>query len=180
VSFTFTHPFESCEKDLDLPLHFTGSLLPFTLHCLVAILIVIPFLGNSAKGVNEQGDKMPVKQINTELGHSLPPEAPHNITFHIPGWDTAKALRRGDPELLSKLASIYPRFGPWCEVREVRHLPTPFDHMTGQQVNHRISTTSAINRPPLTLRAAHNVWSHPLYEYAFPLRYSSQHNLSHP
>ena len=62
---------------------------------------------------------MPVKQITTALGHSLPPEAPHNITFHIPGWDTAKALRRGDPELLGKLASIYPRFGPWCEVREV-------------------------------------------------------------
>ncbi|KAL2183811.1 PLP-dependent transferase [Thermothelomyces heterothallicus CBS 203.75] len=62
---------------------------------------------------------MPIKQINTELGHSLPPEAPHNITFHIPGWDTAKALRRGDPELLSKLSSIYPRFGPWCEVRQL-------------------------------------------------------------
>jgi hypothetical protein len=66
---------------------------------------------------------MPVKQITTALGHSLPPEAPHNITFHIPGWDTAKALRRGDPELLGKLASIYPRFGPWCEVREVRLNP---------------------------------------------------------
>ena len=66
---------------------------------------------------------MPVKQINTELGHSLPPEAPHNITFHIPGWDTAKALRAGDPALLSRLSSIYPRFGPWCEVREV--LPHP-------------------------------------------------------
>jgi hypothetical protein len=62
---------------------------------------------------------MPVKQINTALGHSLPPEVPHNITFHIPGWDTAKALRRGDLELLSKLSSIYPRFGPWCEVRQV-------------------------------------------------------------
>ncbi|KAG7292636.1 hypothetical protein NEMBOFW57_002672 [Staphylotrichum longicolle] len=62
---------------------------------------------------------MPVKVITTELGHSLPPEAPHNITFHIPGWDTAKALRRGDPELLGRLASIYPRFGPWCEVRQL-------------------------------------------------------------
>ncbi|KAK4128938.1 PLP-dependent transferase [Parathielavia appendiculata] len=62
---------------------------------------------------------MPVKQINTELGHSLPPEAPHNITFHIPGWDTAKALRRGDPELMAKLVSIYPRFRPFSEVREL-------------------------------------------------------------
>lgn len=62
---------------------------------------------------------MPVKVITTELGHSIPPEVPHNITFHIPGWDTAKALRRGDPDLLAKLSSIYPRFSPWCEVRQV-------------------------------------------------------------
>ncbi|KAK0748270.1 pyridoxal phosphate-dependent transferase [Apiosordaria backusii] len=62
---------------------------------------------------------MPVKVVTTELGHSLPPEQPHNITFHIPGWETAKALRRGDPNLLSKLSSIYPRFGPWCEVRQL-------------------------------------------------------------
>ncbi len=72
---------------------------------------------------------MPVKQISTELGHSLPPEAPHNITFHIPGWDTAKALRAGDPALLSRLSSIYPRFGPWCEVREVPH-PSPLSKNT--------------------------------------------------
>ncbi|KAK4105895.1 PLP-dependent transferase [Parathielavia hyrcaniae] len=65
---------------------------------------------------------MPVKQINTELGHSLPPEEPHNITFHIPGWDTAKALRRGDPDLFSKLVSIYPRFRPFREVRELSTL----------------------------------------------------------
>ncbi|KAK4229023.1 putative cystathionine gamma-synthase [Podospora fimiseda] len=62
---------------------------------------------------------MPVKVITTELGHSMPPEAPHNITFYIPGWETAKALRRGDPTLLSKLSSIYPRFGPWCEVKQL-------------------------------------------------------------
>ncbi|KAK4157851.1 pyridoxal phosphate-dependent transferase [Chaetomidium leptoderma] len=68
---------------------------------------------------------MPVKQITTALGHSIPPEAPHNITFHIPGWDTAKALRRGDPQLLSQLTSIYPRFGPWCEVRQLSNLLHP-------------------------------------------------------
>ena len=28
-------------------------------------------------------------------------------------------LRAGDPALLNRLSSIYPRFGPWCEVREV-------------------------------------------------------------
>ncbi|KAK4165780.1 putative cystathionine gamma-synthase [Cladorrhinum sp. PSN259] len=62
---------------------------------------------------------MPVKVITTELGHSMPPEAPHNITFYVPGWETAKALRRGEPSLLSRLASIYPRFGPWCEVKQL-------------------------------------------------------------
>lgn len=62
---------------------------------------------------------MPVKQINTKLGNTLPPETPHNITFHIPGWDTAKALRRGDPDLFEKLNFVYPRFGPWGKVREV-------------------------------------------------------------
>ncbi|EAQ92846.1 hypothetical protein CHGG_01081 [Chaetomium globosum CBS 148.51] len=72
---------------------------------------------------------MPVKQINTELGHSLPPEAPHNITFHIPGWDTAKALRRGDTELLGKLTSIYPRFGPWGKVRELTTALHPHLHL---------------------------------------------------
>lgn len=77
---------------------------------------------------------MPIKQINTELGHSLPPEAPHNITFHIPGWDTAKALRRGDPELLSKLSSIYPRFSPWREVRQVRCRPALFSFLSPVQL----------------------------------------------
>ncbi|EGS19096.1 uncharacterized protein CTHT_0057200 [Thermochaetoides thermophila DSM 1495] len=62
---------------------------------------------------------MPVKQISTPLGHSLPPEAPHNITFHIPGWETARALRRREPELMDQLESIYPRFGPWREVKDL-------------------------------------------------------------
>jgi hypothetical protein len=62
---------------------------------------------------------MPVKVINTELGHSMPPEEPHNITFHLPGWENAKNLRRGDPALVSRFVSLYPRFRPWCEVRQV-------------------------------------------------------------
>lgn len=32
---------------------------------------------------------MSVKATTTEFGHSLLPEAPHAITFDIPGWDTA-------------------------------------------------------------------------------------------
>jgi hypothetical protein len=96
--------------------------------------------------------KMPVKQINTALGHSLPPEVPHNITFHIPGWDTAKALRRGDPELLGKLASNYPRFGPWCEVREV------FTHslLTRSLTHHPPPLYNPlITPPPLILQQPH-------------------------
>ncbi|KAK3310679.1 pyridoxal phosphate-dependent transferase [Chaetomium strumarium] len=68
---------------------------------------------------------MPVKVINTELGHSLPPEAPHNITFHVPGWENATAQRRPGPrffELLSKVVTIYPRFGPWAQVRQLATL----------------------------------------------------------
>ncbi|KAL2126488.1 hypothetical protein VTI74DRAFT_825 [Chaetomium olivicolor] len=90
---------------------------------------------------------MPVKQITTELGHSLPPEAPHNITFHIPGWDTAKALRRGDPELLGKLSSIYPRFGPWCEVR---HLSTLLHTLLNLPSTHGLLLYPHPSAPSLT------------------------------
>ncbi|KAL1839489.1 hypothetical protein VTJ49DRAFT_1464 [Mycothermus thermophilus] len=69
---------------------------------------------------------MPVKKIDTAFGHSLPPEAPHNITFHIPGWETARALRRGEKYVFDRLDSIYPRFGPWREVKELAAALHPF------------------------------------------------------
>ncbi|KAL2270223.1 hypothetical protein VTJ83DRAFT_2407 [Remersonia thermophila] len=68
---------------------------------------------------------MPVKKIDTAFGHSLPPEAPHNITFHIPGWETARALRRGEKYVYDRLDSIYPRFGPWREVKELANVLHP-------------------------------------------------------
>jgi cystathionine gamma-synthase len=62
---------------------------------------------------------MPVKQITTPLGHSLPPASPHNITFHLPGWDSALRFRDGDPTIASQLKSIYPRFAPWGLAKEL-------------------------------------------------------------
>lgn len=62
---------------------------------------------------------MPAKIITTEIGHSLAPEGSHTVTFHLPGWDTSIAFRKGDPEVLVHLRSIYPRFGPFFQAREV-------------------------------------------------------------
>ncbi len=56
---------------------------------------------------------MPVKVITTEKGHSVPPEGPHTVTMHIPGWDTAMNFRSGDRSLLTIMTSIYPRFMPF-------------------------------------------------------------------
>ena len=49
----------------------------------------------------------------------MPPEVPHNITFHIPGWQTARDFRKGDVAVLSKLSSVYPRFIPFGEARKL-------------------------------------------------------------
>ncbi|KAK3939681.1 putative cystathionine gamma-synthase protein [Diplogelasinospora grovesii] len=62
---------------------------------------------------------MPVKVITTELGHSIPPEGPHTITTHAPGWDTAIRFRSGDPALFAQMKSMYPRFVPFCETRQL-------------------------------------------------------------
>ena len=66
---------------------------------------------------------MPAKIITTEIGHSLAPEGSHTVTFHLPGWDTSIAFRKGDPEVLAHLRSIYPRFGPFFQAREVCFFP---------------------------------------------------------
>ncbi|KAJ6515582.1 pyridoxal phosphate-dependent transferase [Mycena sanguinolenta] len=56
---------------------------------------------------------MAVKEIATEIGHSLPPEGPHTITVHARGWETGVGLFRGDQSLVQKLRSIYPRILPF-------------------------------------------------------------------
>jgi cystathionine gamma-synthase len=62
---------------------------------------------------------MLVKAITTEFGHSLPPEGPHTITFHLPGWDTAVRFREGDMALFGRLRSMYPRFSPFGPIRQL-------------------------------------------------------------
>lgn len=58
--------------------------------------------------------------VTTEFGHSVPPEGPHTVTFHVPGWDTAIRFRDGDLSIFAKLRSIYPRFTPFGPARQVR------------------------------------------------------------
>ncbi|KAF3762577.1 PLP-dependent transferase [Cryphonectria parasitica EP155] len=60
-----------------------------------------------------------VKPIATEFGHSLPPEGPHTITIHGPGWQTALGIRDGDPAIFARLKSIYPRFFPFSCARQL-------------------------------------------------------------
>ncbi|KAK0731798.1 cystathionine gamma-synthase [Lasiosphaeris hirsuta] len=62
---------------------------------------------------------MAPQTITTPLGHSLPPEGPHAIAVHVPGWDAVAALRRGDPEIFAALRFMYPRFGPFNEVAQL-------------------------------------------------------------
>lgn len=62
---------------------------------------------------------MPAKAVTTEFGHSLPPEGPHTITFHIPGWDTAMRFRDGDMTVFQTLRSMYPRFAPFGPIRQL-------------------------------------------------------------
>lgn len=60
-----------------------------------------------------------VKPITTEFGHSLPPEGPHTITVHFPGWDAAMRFRDGDMSIFAQLRSLYPRFAPFGPARQV-------------------------------------------------------------
>lgn len=62
---------------------------------------------------------MSVKPITTEPGHSIPPEGPHTITLHYPGWANALRFRDGDMTILTQLRSVYPRFGPFGLVRQL-------------------------------------------------------------
>ncbi|PSR82728.1 pyridoxal phosphate-dependent transferase [Coniella lustricola] len=59
------------------------------------------------------------KPITTEFGHSLPPETPHSVTTHAPGWDTIFRFRDADMSLFMTIKSLYPRFSPWGPAREL-------------------------------------------------------------
>jgi len=62
---------------------------------------------------------MPAKVLTTEFGHSMPPEGPHTVTFHVPGWTTILGIRDGDQALFARFRSMYPRFAPWGLCRQV-------------------------------------------------------------
>lgn len=62
---------------------------------------------------------MVVRPITTELGHSVPPEGPHTITFHLPGWETSIRFRNGDTAIQQQLRSVYPRLAPFGLTREL-------------------------------------------------------------
>ncbi|KAK3393209.1 pyridoxal phosphate-dependent transferase [Podospora didyma] len=62
---------------------------------------------------------MPVTVIKEELGQSMPPHGPHTVTVHIPGWDTAMLFRKGDKTIHAALKSMYPRFGPTNEAKQL-------------------------------------------------------------
>jgi cystathionine gamma-synthase len=52
--------------------------------------------------------------VQTEFGHSLPPEGPHTVTFHMPGWEVA-SMFHNEVDLrpvIARLKSIYPRIFP--------------------------------------------------------------------
>ncbi|KAM7208102.1 vacuolar transporter chaperone 4 [Naviculisporaceae sp. PSN 640] len=51
--------------------------------------------------------------------HSLPPQESHTITLHAPTWDHAIRFRNKDMALFSKMVSMYPRFGPWNQARQL-------------------------------------------------------------
>lgn len=51
--------------------------------------------------------------VETPLGHSVPPEGPHTVTFHVPTWANALRFRDGDASLFMQLKSVYPRFSPF-------------------------------------------------------------------
>ncbi|KAF6826704.1 cystathionine gamma-synthase [Colletotrichum musicola] len=59
---------------------------------------------------------MPVLKPTSEWGRCVPPESDHGITTYAPGWDSAVRLRESDPEILSRIVHIYPRFGPFGPV----------------------------------------------------------------
>lgn len=71
---------------------------------------------------------MTFKRISTEFGHSAPPEGPHTVTIHVPGWDNAMKFRDGDKDVFAKLRSIYPRFRPFGLTRQ---LATAICHRLG-------------------------------------------------
>jgi hypothetical protein len=62
---------------------------------------------------------MPVKVMDIGFGEPIPPGGPHSITFNVSGWDNGIRFRAGDKAIFAQFKSIYPRFSPWNEVKQV-------------------------------------------------------------
>ncbi|KAK8088973.1 hypothetical protein PG997_003934 [Apiospora hydei] len=73
--------------------------------------------------------------VDTPFGHSLPPEGPHTVTMHAPGWTTALRFRDGDLTIINQLKSIYPRFFPFGPAAQ---LTTEISKRIGLKEGHSI------------------------------------------
>ncbi|KAK8056177.1 cystathionine gamma-synthase [Apiospora rasikravindrae] len=73
--------------------------------------------------------------VDTPFGHSLPPEGPHTVTMHAPGWTTALRFRDGDLTIINQLKSIYPRFFPFGPAAQ---LTTEISKKIGLKKGHSI------------------------------------------
>ncbi|PNH41860.1 hypothetical protein VD0004_g5317 [Verticillium dahliae] len=51
------------------------------------------------------------------FGRCVPPESKYAITTNLRGWDNAVKLRDGDKVVISQIVHIYPRFGPFQDVK---------------------------------------------------------------
>ena len=59
-------------------------------------------------------------EIETQFGHALPPFPPHSITVHIPKWAAMLEFIDNAQAVAARVKSLYPRFGPFGNVKEVR------------------------------------------------------------
>ena len=62
-----------------------------------------------------------MSQVETPFGHALPPFPQHSITLHVPSWATILQFVDNAQQAISRVKSLYPRFGPFAEVKDVRY-----------------------------------------------------------
>jgi cystathionine gamma-synthase len=64
-----------------------------------------------------------VLKVEVEFGEALPPQSPHAVTYHVPGWDVADKFHRKDlGDIIPRLKAMYPRFMPFGSTRAVSEL----------------------------------------------------------
>jgi len=65
------------------------------------------------------GDTIMAVQIQTTLGHAVPPAPRHAITVHMPKWQTVLDFIESRPALMKSIVSMYPRMMLHKDVKEV-------------------------------------------------------------